>query len=75
MKSIRIGTVITLACLGAAVFGALVLAREHARQQARGSMQRRQIEDWESEGGALATQPQVPGTVASAPPESASAAV
>ncbi|MGE3772725.1 MAG: hypothetical protein AB7I32_07345 [Gammaproteobacteria bacterium] len=62
MNVIRSGTLIGLACLGAALVCALKLVREDARRRARGGTPREPIEDWESEGGALATQPQVPGT-------------
>ncbi len=65
MKAIRTGTVIGLACLGASLVCAALLVREAARRRARDGAGRRAIEDWESEGGALATQAQVPGT---APP-------
>ncbi|HMM76272.1 MAG TPA: hypothetical protein PJ986_11230 [Gammaproteobacteria bacterium] len=61
MNAIRTGTLIGLACLGAC---ALMLVRADARRRARDSTARRAIEDWESEGGATATQPQVPGTTA-----------
>lgn len=61
MNTIRTGTLIGLACLGAALACAVQAVREHARRSAREAAGSRAIQDWESEGGALATQPQVPG--------------
>lgn len=40
---------------------AYVVALEESRRRARLRDERRQVQDWESEGGATATQPQVPG--------------
>lgn len=68
MNAIRTGTLIGLACLGAC---ALMLVRADARRRARDSTRRQAIEDWESEGGATATQPQVPGTPPRASAETA----
>ncbi len=66
MNSNRTRTLVGLACLGLSLACALKLIREDARQRAREADRRREIQDWESEGGALATQPQVPGTPPSA---------
>jgi hypothetical protein len=40
---------------------AIAYVRGEARRIARERDEKRQLQDWESEGGALATQPQVPG--------------
>lgn len=48
--------------VGLALGLAWAVAQDESRRRARARDERRQMQDWESEGGALATQPQVPGT-------------
>jgi len=52
---------VTWLLVGAGVGCALAYMRREARRVARERDEKRQLQDWESEGGALATQPQVPG--------------
>ncbi len=70
MNANRTHALIGLACLGLSLVCALKVIREEARRRACEADRRRELQDWESEGGALATQPQVPG----APPSTTSSA-
>lgn len=52
---------LTWLLVGAGVGCAVAYVRREARRIARERDEQRQLQDWESEGGALVTQPQVPG--------------
>lgn len=52
---------VTWLLVAAGVGCALAYLSREGRRIARERDEKRQLQDWESEGGALATQPQVPG--------------
>ena len=50
-----------LLCVGLSLGLAYVLARAESRRRRRSQIEHRQVQAWEGEGGATASQPQVPG--------------